>query len=142
MLSDADPGLREGRSRSSGRDGPIARGAIPLLLRRVAPPYLAVEAAEWLAALGPKAVCFDFFEEYSARLPGFTSEDFRVHRAFLGNGIVMIEQATGLDRPAGEAVPILRAVLQGGRNRRGSHLRRRRGLRTGPAAVRPAAGDT
>jgi kynurenine formamidase len=46
-------------------------------------------------------VCFDFFEEYSARLPDFTSEDFRVHRAFLGKGIVIIEQATRLKELVG-----------------------------------------
>jgi arylformamidase len=59
-------------------------------------PFLAVEAAEWLAARLPNAVCFDFFEYYAARLPDFTSEDFRVHRAFLARGIVIIEQATRL----------------------------------------------
>jgi arylformamidase len=59
-------------------------------------PYLTVEAAEWLASRRPKAVCFDFFEEYAARLPEFTSEDFRVHRTLLGAGVLLIEQATRL----------------------------------------------
>ena len=46
--------------------------------------------------LSSPPVCFDFFEEYAARLPEFTSEDFLVHRTFLKAGIVIIEQATGL----------------------------------------------
>ena len=100
MLRDADPGLREGQIailRTAWTDR--AWGDFPRFF--VESPFLAVEAAEWLAARGPKAVCFDFFEEYAARLPDFTSEDFRVHRAFLGRDVVMIEQATHLDRLLG-----------------------------------------
>lgn len=59
-------------------------------------PYLTPEAAEWLIAQKPKAVGFDFFEEYSARLPDFTSEDFVVHRLLLGSGLPLLEQATHL----------------------------------------------
>lgn len=59
-------------------------------------PYLTVEAADWLAAQQPKAVGFDFFEEYSARLPDFTSEDFVVHRRLLRMGIPLLEQAMNL----------------------------------------------
>jgi kynurenine formamidase len=55
-----------------------------------------------LVGLRPKAACFDFFEEYSARLPKFTSEDFRVQRTFLGRGIVIIEQATRLGELLGK----------------------------------------
>jgi len=40
--------------------------------RRNFPP----ETAEWLVARGPKNIGFDFFEEYCARLPDFSSEDF------------------------------------------------------------------
>jgi arylformamidase len=95
MLGQADPGLRQGQIaivRSGWTDR--AWGQFPRFF--VESPFLALEAAEWLAARRPKAVCFDFFEEYSARLPDFTSEDFRVHRAFLSRGIVIIEQATRL----------------------------------------------
>jgi arylformamidase len=95
LLAAADPGLREGQIaivRTAWTDR--AWGDFPRFFDES--PYLAPEAAELLARRGPKAVCFDFFEEYAARLPDFTSEDFRVHRAFLSRGIVMIEQATRL----------------------------------------------
>src|SRR5213594_1098110 len=54
-------------------------------------PYLDVEAARWLAARQIKALGFDFFEEYCARLPSFTSEDFIVHRILLEKGIILLE---------------------------------------------------
>ena len=95
MLEQADPGLREGWIaivRTAWTDR--AWGDFPRFFTES--PYLAVEAAEWLAGRRPKAVCFDFFEEWAARLPEFTSDDFRVHQAFLGRGIVIIEQATRL----------------------------------------------
>ena len=59
-------------------------------------PYLTPEAAEWIIAQKPKAVGFDFFEEYSARLPDFTSEDFVCHRILLHAPLPMLEQITGL----------------------------------------------
>lgn len=59
-------------------------------------PYLTPEAAEWLVARRPKAVAFDFFEEYCARLPDFTSEDFVCHRILLGAGIPLMEQLTNV----------------------------------------------
>ncbi len=102
MLQGADPGLREGQIaivRTAWTDR--AWGDFPRFFTES--PYLAVEAAEWLAARRPKAVCFDFFEEYSARLPALTSEDFRVHMAFLGKGIVIIEQATRLGELVGKS---------------------------------------
>ncbi len=67
-----------------------------------ASPYLTPEAAEWLRERAPKAIGFDFFEEYCARLPDFGSEDFVCHRILLGNGILLMEQMTNLgalDRP-------------------------------------------
>lgn len=102
QLDAADPGLREGQIaiiRTGWTDR--AWGDFPRFF--VESPYLSVEAAELLAARNPKAVCFDFFEEYAARLPGFSSEDFRVHRAFLGKGIVIIEQATRLGELVGKS---------------------------------------
>jgi kynurenine formamidase len=59
-------------------------------------PYLALDAAQWLVARQPSAVVFDFFEEYMARFPDFTSEDFTVHRELLGNSVVIVEGATNL----------------------------------------------
>jgi kynurenine formamidase len=64
-------------------------------------PYLTPEAAEWLAARKPKALGFDFFEEYSARLPDFDSEDFVCHRIMLGAGVPLLEQMTQLGRLEG-----------------------------------------
>lgn len=61
-------------------------------------PYLTPEAAEWLVTQRPSAVAFDFFEEYCARLPDFTSEDFICHRILLGAGIPMLEGLTGIQR--------------------------------------------
>ncbi|MBJ7606193.1 cyclase family protein [Candidatus Dormiibacter inghamiae] len=101
MLRKFDPGVRPGQIavvRTAWTDR--AWGDFPRFF--VESPYLAVEAAEFLASLQPKAVCFDFFEEYSARLPEFGSEDFRVHKAFLGKEIVIIEQATGLGQLVGK----------------------------------------
>lgn len=65
-------------------------------------PYLTPEAAEWLRQREPKAIGFDFFEEYCARLSDFGSEDFVCHRILLGQGILLMEQMTSLaalDRP-------------------------------------------
>jgi arylformamidase len=59
-------------------------------------PYFPPETAEWLVARGPKSVGFDFFEEYCARLPDFTSEDFPMHRVILGAGVVIMEGLTNL----------------------------------------------
>ncbi|MFQ5898742.1 MAG: cyclase family protein [Candidatus Methylomirabilia bacterium] len=59
-------------------------------------PFFPPESAEWLVAKGPKSIGFDFFEEYCARLPDFTSEDFPMHRVILGAGIVIMEGLTNL----------------------------------------------
>jgi kynurenine formamidase len=59
-------------------------------------PFFPPESAEWLVARGPKSIGFDFFEEYCARLPDFTSEDFPMHRVILGAGIVIMEGLTNL----------------------------------------------
>jgi arylformamidase len=45
---------------------------------------------------GAKNIGFDFFEEYCARLPEFTSEDFTMHRVILGAGVVIMEGLTNL----------------------------------------------
>ena len=61
-----------------------------------ASPYLTEDGADWLLERDPKALVFDFFEEYSAALDDFTSEDFVVHRKLLGRGLPLVEQATNL----------------------------------------------
>ncbi len=59
-------------------------------------PYLDPEAARYLADARIRAVGFDFFEEYAARLPAFTSDDFVVHQTLLGAGVTLLEQMTQL----------------------------------------------
>ena len=59
-------------------------------------PYLTEDGADWLLEREPKALVFDFFEEYSAALQDFTSEDFVVHRKLLGQDLPLVEQATHL----------------------------------------------
>ena len=59
-------------------------------------PYLDPGGAAWLVERAPSSVVFDFFEEYMARFPDFTSEDFVVHRQLLGSGITIVEGATNL----------------------------------------------
>jgi kynurenine formamidase len=59
-------------------------------------PYFPPATAQWLVDRGPKNIGFDFFEEYCARLPDFSSEDFPMHRVILGSGIVIMEGLTNL----------------------------------------------
>jgi arylformamidase len=59
-------------------------------------PYLTEDAADWLVERRPRALVFDFFEEYSAALDDFNSEDFVVHRRLLGQNLPLVEQATNL----------------------------------------------
>ncbi|MFQ5998982.1 MAG: cyclase family protein [Candidatus Bathyarchaeia archaeon] len=61
-------------------------------------PHLAVDGAEWLVKKKPKAIGFDFFEEYSARLRDFKPDDFIVHKIILGNGIIIMEGFTNLSK--------------------------------------------
>jgi kynurenine formamidase len=68
-------------------------------------PYCPPESAEWLVAKGPKSIGFDFFEEYCARLPDFSSEDFPMHRVILGEGIVIMEGLTNLSALPQQRVP-------------------------------------
>ena len=68
-------------------------------------PYFPPEPAEWLVAKDPKSIGFDFFEEYCARLPDFTSEDFPMHRVILGAGIVIMEGITNLGALPHQRVP-------------------------------------
>ena len=59
-------------------------------------PYCSPEAAQWMVDRGAKAIGFDCFSEYCARLPDFTSEDFIIHKIILENGAILMQQMTGL----------------------------------------------
>lgn len=61
-------------------------------------PYCSPEAARWLIERGARAVGFDCFSEYCARLPDFTSEDFIIHKIILENGAILMQQMTNLSR--------------------------------------------
>lgn len=61
-------------------------------------PYCTPEAAQWLIDRGARAVGFDCFSEYCARLPDFTSEDFIIHKIVLENGAILMQQMTGLSQ--------------------------------------------
>jgi kynurenine formamidase len=57
-------------------------------------PFCSPEAAQWLIDQGAKAIGFDCFSEYCARLPDFTSEDFIIHKIILENGAILMQQLT------------------------------------------------
>ncbi len=59
-------------------------------------PYLTVEAARWLVSRRPKAIVFDFFEEYDARFPDFDPIGFKVHREILGRDVLIVEHVVNL----------------------------------------------
>ena len=68
-------------------------------------PYCAPEAARWLVERGAKAIGFDCFSEYCARLPDFTSEDFIIHKIILEGGAILMQQMTNLSQlPTGQRV--------------------------------------
>lgn len=68
-------------------------------------PYCTPEAAAWLLDRGAKAIGFDCFSEYCARLPDFTSEDFIIHKVILERGAILMQQMTNLS-----ALPLGRRV--------------------------------
>lgn len=61
-------------------------------------PYCTPEAARWLIEKGVRAVGFDCFSEYCARLPDFTSDDFIIHKIILENGALLMQQMTNLSQ--------------------------------------------
>lgn len=61
-------------------------------------PYCSPEAAQWLIDRGAKAIGFDCFSEYCARLPDFTSEDFIIHKIILENGAILMQQLTNFSQ--------------------------------------------
>jgi arylformamidase len=66
-------------------------------------PYCSPQAAQWLVDRGARAIGFDCFSEYCARLPDFTSEDFIIHKIILENGAILMQQMTNLSQvPRGQ----------------------------------------
>jgi kynurenine formamidase len=61
-------------------------------------PYCSAAAAQWLVDKGAKAIGFDCFSEYCARLPDFTSEDFIIHKVILENGSILMQQLTNFSK--------------------------------------------
>lgn len=61
-------------------------------------PYCSPEAAQWMIDRGAKAIGFDCFSEYCARLPDFTSEDFIIHKIILENGSILMQQLTNFSK--------------------------------------------
>jgi arylformamidase len=59
-------------------------------------PFLTVDGARWLVARHPKAVVFDFFEEYDARFPDFDALGFKAHREILGHDVLIVEHVINL----------------------------------------------
>ena len=59
-------------------------------------PGLTQNAANWLVEKQPKCIGCDFFEEPAARQPGWTADQFVVHRAILGAGILLVEGLVNL----------------------------------------------
>ncbi|MFN2136510.1 MAG: cyclase family protein [Candidatus Promineifilaceae bacterium] len=68
-------------------------------------PYCTADAAQWLVDRGARAIGFDCFSEYCARLPDFTSEDFIIHKVILENGAILMQQMTNLS-----ALPVAEPV--------------------------------
>src|SRR3989441_13251682 len=75
-------------------------------------PWFPPESAEWLVARGAKTIGFDFFEEYCARLPDFTSQGFPMHPVILRAGGGIPEGLTNLRapprRPGAVAAPLFK----------------------------------
>lgn len=59
-------------------------------------PGLTESAARWLVDREPKCIVCDFFEEPAARKPGWTADEFVVHRAILGADIPLVEGVVNL----------------------------------------------
>ena len=75
-------------------------------------PNLEVDAAEWLVARKPAAICLDFPQDHVAReMPGrhVYNEEFVTHHAVLGAGVPFIEDLRDLGK-VGRRDPFLAAV--------------------------------
>jgi len=65
-------------------------------------PFCRPDACQWIVDRGAKAIGFDCFSEYAARLPNFTPADFVIHKIILESGAVLIQHLTNLSAlPAG-----------------------------------------
>jgi kynurenine formamidase len=59
-------------------------------------PGLTEAAARWVVERRPRCIGCDFFEEPAAREPGWTADQFVVHRVILGAGIPLVEGLVNL----------------------------------------------
>lgn len=59
-------------------------------------PGLSENAARWLVDQQPKCIGCDFFEEPAAREPGWTADQFVVHRTILSKAIPLVEGLVNL----------------------------------------------
>ena len=76
-------------------------------------PFCAPEAAQWLVDRGVRAIGFDCFSEYCARLPDFTSEEFIIHKVILENGAILMQQLTNFSSlPTGRRFPFFAPFIK------------------------------
>jgi arylformamidase len=76
-------------------------------------PYCDPEACRWLVDRDAKAIGFDCFSEYAARLPEFSPEDFVIHKIILESGAILIQHLTNLSSlPAGRRFQFFGACLK------------------------------
>lgn len=76
-------------------------------------PYCSPQAAQWLVDRGAKAIGFDCFSEYCARLPDFTSEDFIIHKIILEQGAILMQQLTNFSAlPEGRRFPFFAPFIK------------------------------
>ncbi len=102
------PDLDRGRERLEAQGETIRPGDIILLRtdwsqRKIGTPEyfrqspgLTEAAAQWLVDQRPKCIGCDFFEEPAARQPGWTADQFVVHRVILGAAIPIVEGIVNL----------------------------------------------
>lgn len=100
--------LEQARERLNARHESIQAGDILLLRtdwaqRAIGTPIyfpqspgLSENAARWLVDQHPKCIGCDFFEEPAAREPGWTADQFVVHRTILSEGIPLVEGLVNL----------------------------------------------
>src|SRR5207248_1628897 len=76
-------------------------------------PYCSPQAAQWLVDQGARAIGFDCFSEYCARLPDFTSDDFIIHKIILEQGAILMQQLTNLAAlPPGRRLPFFAPFIK------------------------------
>lgn len=59
-------------------------------------PYCDPDACRWIVDQGAKAIGFDCFSDYVARLPDFAPKDFVIHSIILENGALLLQHLTNL----------------------------------------------